>query len=49
LSNAILHLVENKDKCSIFGNEGYNLVKKECNSVVMAKETLKTYEDLLDD
>ena len=49
LSNAILHLVENKDKCSIFGNEGYNLVTKECNSVVMAKETLKTYEDLLYD
>ena len=49
LSNAILHLIENKEKCEILGNRGYDLVTKECNSVEMAKATLQCYEDLLHD
>ena len=49
LSNAILHLLKNKEKCEIYGNAGYELVKNQCNSVVMAKKTLKIYEDLVND
>ena len=49
LSNAILHLIENKEKCEILGNRGYDLVTKECNSVELAKATLHCYEDLLHD
>ena len=49
LSDAILHLIENKEKCEVLGNQGYDLVTKECNSVEMAKATLQSYEDLLHD
>ena len=47
LSNAILDLIKNKEKCKIFGNAGFELVKIQCNSVTMAKKTLKIYEDLI--
>ncbi len=49
LSNAILDLIKNKEKCKIFGNAGFELVKNQCNSVTMAKKTLKIYEDLIHD
>jgi len=49
LSNAILDLIKNKEKCKIFGNAGFELVKNQCNSVTMAKKTLKIYEELIYD
>jgi glycosyltransferase involved in cell wall biosynthesis len=44
LANAITELLTDKNKCTAYGNAGYHLVDTVCNSITMAKETLKVYE-----
>ena len=47
LSNAILELYDNEEKCREFGISGYNLVQTECNSLRMAEETLEIYKKVI--
>jgi len=44
LANAITELLSDKNKCTAYGNAGYHLVDTVCNSITMAKKTLKVYE-----
>ena len=48
LSDAILDLIINENKRNSFGIAGFDMVTKECNSIIMAKNTLKIYEKILD-
>ena len=47
LSNAILELYDNEEKCREFGISGYNLVQTECNSLRMTEETLEIYKKVI--
>ncbi len=47
LSKKILELLENVDKRERLANEGYKLVTDTCNSKIMATQTLKIYQDVL--
>jgi glycosyltransferase involved in cell wall biosynthesis len=47
LSKKILELLENTDKREKLSNEGYKLVNDACNSKMMATQTLKIYQDVL--
>ena len=44
LAKAIIELLKDKKKRLAYGNAGYHLVDTVCNSITMAKETLKVYE-----
>tara|TARA_B100000530_G_scaffold333710_2_gene282216 strand:+ start:209 stop:1387 length:1179 start_codon:yes stop_codon:yes gene_type:complete len=47
LSNAILNLLKDKQKCSQLGNSGYDLVHSICNSEKMVNETFLVYKQLV--
>ena len=47
LSNAIVKLLNNSELRKKLGLAGYNFVHKECNCITMSKNTLKLYEDIL--
>lgn len=47
LATAILDLLNDQDKCQTFGLNGYQLVHSECNSNLMAKNTLELYKKIL--
>jgi len=47
LSESILELMNNKEKCAKLGLSGYDLVQKECNSEVMVKKIVKVYEEIV--
>jgi len=47
LSIKILELLENSDKRERLANEGYKLVIDVCNSKMMATQTLKIYQDVV--
>ena len=47
LSNAILELYDNEEKCRKFGISGYDLVQSECNSVRMTEQTLEIYKKVI--
>tara|TARA_Y100000590_G_scaffold207106_1_gene234568 strand:+ start:2890 stop:4083 length:1194 start_codon:yes stop_codon:yes gene_type:complete len=44
LANAIKNLLENPDLVKKLGDEGYNFVKSECNSVSMASNVFNLYQ-----
>lgn len=46
LANAILELLSNEKKIEEYGYAGYCLVHEVCNSKIMAKNTLKIYEEI---
>jgi len=48
LSKKILELLENDDKRERLSNEGYKLVTEVCNSKMMAIQTLKIYQDVIE-
>ena len=48
LSDAIAKLLNNSELREKLGLAGYNFVHKECNCVSMAKNSLKLYEDILE-
>jgi len=48
LSNAIIKLVNNSELREKLGLAGYNFVHDECNCVSMAKNSLKLYEQILE-
>ena len=47
LSNSIIELLSNQDRCLELGRSGYDLVNDICNSKTMVKETLKIYHNLV--
>lgn len=47
LANAIMELLENKQKRDEMGNEGYQLVKNICNSRIMAERTFEIYQEAI--
>ena len=47
LSNAILELYDDEEKCREFGISGYDLVQSECNSVRMTEQTLEIYKKVI--
>ena len=47
LAEAIIELINDKQKCLDYGLAGYNLVKTECNSKSMAEKTLKMYNQII--
>ena len=47
LAEAIIELINNKQKCLEYGLSGYNLVQDECNSKLMVKNTLKMYNEIV--
>ena len=47
LAEAIMELINDKQKCLDYGLSGYNLVKTECNSKSMAEKTLRMYNQIL--
>ena len=49
LADAIIELISNSKKCQEYGNAGYNLVQTECNSVKMTENTLKIYQELVNE
>lgn len=49
LSNAIVKLLNDSELREKLGLSGYNFVNKECNCVSMAKNSLKLYEDILEE
>ena len=46
-ADAIIELINNKQKCLEYGLSGYNLVQDECNSKSMVKNTLKMYSEII--
>jgi len=46
-ADAILELLTNEEKRINFESKGYNLVKNECNSEIMAKKIFDVYEKLV--
>jgi glycosyltransferase involved in cell wall biosynthesis len=48
LSDAIAKLLNNSELREKLGLAGYNFVHKECNCLLMAKNSLKLYEDVLE-
>ena len=49
LSNAIVKLLNDSELREKLGLSGYNFVNEECNCVLMAKNSLKLYEDILEE
>jgi len=49
LSNAIVKLLNDSELREKLGQSGYNFVNEECNCVSMAKNSLKLYEDILEE
>ena len=49
LSNAIMKLLNDSELRKKLGLSGYNFVNEECNCVSMAKNSLKLYEDILEE
>ena len=49
LSNAIIKLLNDSELREKLGQSGYNFVNEECNCVSMAKNSLKLYEDILEE
>ena len=49
LSNAIMKLLNDTELREKLGQSGYNFVNEECNCVSMAKNSLKLYEDILEE
>jgi len=49
LSNAIIKLLNDSELREKLGLSGYNFVNEECNCVSMAKNSLKLYEDILEE
>ena len=49
LSNAIVKLLNDTELREKLGLSGYNFVNEECNCVSMAKNSLKLYEDILEE
>ena len=49
LSNAIMKLLNDTGLREKLGLSGYNFVNEECNCVSMAKNSLKLYEDILEE
>ena len=49
LSNAIVKLLNDSKLREKLGLSGYNFVNEECNCVSMAKNSLKLYEDILEE
>ena len=47
LAEAIMELINDKQKCLEYGLSGYNLVKTECNSKSMAEKTLRKYNQII--
>lgn len=47
LSESILDLITNEKKCTELGNSGYNLVINQCNSEIMAQQTLEMYQQII--
>ena len=47
LADAIMELINDKQKCLEYGLSGYNLVKTECNSKSMAEKTLRMYNQII--
>ena len=47
LSNAILNLLSDEQKCQDLGNSGYHLVTSICNSERMVIDTLSVYKQLI--
>ena len=47
LAEAIMELINDKQKCLEYGLSGYNLVKTECNSKSMTKKTLRMYNQII--
>ena len=49
LSNAIVKLLNDTELREKLGQSGYNFVNEECNCISMAKNSLKLYEDILEE
>ena len=49
ISNAIVKLLNDTELREKLGQSGYNFVNEECNCVSMAKNSLKLYEDILEE
>ena len=47
LAEAIMELINDKQKCLEYGLSGYNLVQTECNSKSMVEKTLKMYNQII--
>ena len=47
LADAIMELVNDKQKCLNYGLSGYNLVHTECNSKSMVEKTLRMYNQII--
>ena len=47
LAEAIMELINDKQKCLEYGLSGYNLVKRECNSKSMTEKTLRMYNQII--
>ena len=47
LAEAIIELINDKQKCLEYGLSGYNLVKTECNSKSMTEKTLRMYNQII--
>ena len=47
LAEAIMELINDKQKCLEYGLSGYNLVKTECNSKSMTEKTLRMYNQIV--
>ena len=47
LAEAIMELINDRQKCLEYGLSGYNLVKTECNSKSMAEKTLRMYNQII--
>ena len=47
LAEAIMELINDKQKCLEYGLSGYNLVHTECNSKSMTEKTLRMYNQII--
>ncbi len=47
LAEAIMELINDKQKCLEYGLSGYNLVQTECNSKSMVDKTLRMYNQII--
>ena len=47
LSEAVLELINNKEKCLKLGLTGYDLVQNECNSQIMVEKIMKIYKQMV--
>ena len=47
LAEAIMELINDKQKCLEYGLSGYNLVKTECSSKSMTEKTLRMYNQII--